>query len=164
MPCRDHYQPPIQIGWAAFFYPYPIKDFPFTHSRHAGPVQGNVSYSVAVDTGCRTVRIRYVHKRNHEAVCRHVQSPPQRQLMILIFPSVLYHYYRCNELYLTFVSGILLSFLDLQRLFPLSSCLHSVASIQNDILVDRTLFSAFLSIPIQNFMDTATWFLYLFRS
>ena len=118
MPCRDHYQPPIQIGWAAFFYPYPIKNFPFTSSRHAGPVQGNVSHSVAVDTGGRTVRIRHVHKRNHEAVCRHVQSPPQRQLMILIFPSVLYHYYRCNELYLTFVSGILLSFLNLQRLVP----------------------------------------------
>ncbi len=118
MPCRDHYQPPIQIGWAAFFYPYPIKNFPFTSSRHAGPVQGNVSHSVAVDTGCRPFRIRHVHKRNHEAVCSHVQSPPQRQLMILIFPSVLYHYYRCNELYLTFVSGILLSFLNLQRLVP----------------------------------------------
>ncbi len=128
MPCRDH-RPPVQIGWAAFCYPYPIKNFPFTGSRRAGPVQGNVSHSAAVDTGCRTLRLRYVHKRNHEAVCRHVQSPPQLQLMILIFPSVLYHYYRRNELYLTFVSGILLSFLNLQRLV-LTLTLFSLSGIR----------------------------------
>lgn len=163
MPCRDH-RPPVQIGWAAFCYPYPIKNFPFTGSRRAGPVQGNVSHSAAVDTGCRTLRLRYVHKRNHEAVCRHVQSPPQLQLMILIFPvSCITTTDVMNSIWHLFQASCC-RFWTCNGLFSLSPCSHSVVSAQNGILVDRTLFSAFLSIPIRNFMDTATWFLYLFRS